>query len=156
MGSLRGQHPAPVSTLGVLGNARHLLLETEATDGARHRSALRFAIDGDAALMRVPTGVAVLEAIRRQPIVKVGACTRRGKPLDGYIECMAQIVPPEEEAHADAALRRSYRPLPRLFDSFVRDQQAYLELTPIDLMRAAAQGGGRPRDGLSGTSPSGC
>jgi len=90
-----------------------------------------FAVVDDTIFLRTEADSPKVRRMSRRPIVNVAACTMRGKPRDDYIECMAHIVPGEREAHAEAALRRGYGLLRRLFNSFVGNDYVYIELTPL-------------------------
>jgi PPOX class probable F420-dependent enzyme len=115
------------SVLG-LHDAKYLLLESERPDGTWVGTSMWVAAVNDTIFLR---SEAKARRISRRPIVKVAACTMRGKPLDDQIECLVRIVPQEHETQAEAALRRSYDPLRDLIRNFGRDGHLYLELTPI-------------------------
>jgi uncharacterized protein len=106
-----------------------------------------FAGVDDTIFLRTEAHTALVRRIARRPIVKVAACTIRGKPLGDYIECTARIAPRAREAEAERALRRGYGPLRRLLSNFGRDAHVYLELTPIDLrQRSLPEPETLPRD----------
>jgi PPOX class probable F420-dependent enzyme len=119
------------SVLG-LRDAKYLLLESERTNGTwAGTPPMWFAVVNDTIFLRSEADSPTLRRMSRRPTVKVTPCTMRGKPLDDYIECRARIVPQEREAQAEAALRRGYGLLHRVFNRLVRSDYVYVELTPL-------------------------
>lgn len=144
---LSDRRPASPNWVVQLRDANYLLLESERSDGTWIGTPMWFAVVNETVFLRTDARAAKVRRISRRPIVKVAACTMRGKPVDDYIECTARIVPQEREAEAEAALRRGYGPLRRLFSNFVRNALVYLELTPIDLKEPShSEGCVLPRD----------
>jgi uncharacterized protein len=129
------------SVLG-LRDAKYLVLESEGTDGTWAGTRMWFAAVNDTIFLRTEAESPEVRRIRRSPIVKVAACTIRGKALDDHIECRARFVPREREAQAEAALRRGYGLLRRLINVLTHSDYVYLELTPLD-----RRGLPRPVDG---------
>jgi len=127
---LSRSHAATSNSVAHLEGAKYLLLESERADGTRVGTPMWFAVVDDTIFLRTEADSPKVRRMSRRPIVNVAACTMRGKPRDDYIECMAHIVPGEREAHAEAALRRGYGLLRRLFNSFVGNDYVYVELTP--------------------------
>lgn len=111
--------------------SKYLLLESERSDGTLVATPMWFAIVDEKVFLRTEAGSPKLRRISRRPTVRVAACTMRGKPINGYIECTARIVAPEREAEAEAALRRGYGLLRRLFNRVVRNDRTYLELAAL-------------------------
>jgi hypothetical protein len=114
--------------LGLLGTARNLLLETVSARGEWQGRPVRFVIHERAAIVRLSTSSAAVEAIRDRPTVRVGACSRRGRRLNGHIECVARVVPQERRRAAAAAFDQGRTRLSRLRRS--RDG-VYLEIEPM-------------------------
>jgi hypothetical protein len=77
--------------------------------------------------------------VNHAELSRVAACTFRGTPFSGYIECMARIVPSEGEPEAESALRRQYGLVRRLLSALVRDEHTYLELTPLTADKAVPE-----------------
>jgi PPOX class probable F420-dependent enzyme len=121
--------PAAVRSIGLLGNARYLLLESERRDGTQVGTPMFFAILDEAIVVRTEAESAKVTRIRDRPIVRVGPCSVRGKPLAGYFECMARFLPLEKQALAEAALRRKH--LLCRQEWFLHQRYVYLELTPL-------------------------
>lgn len=128
---LSGRQAARSNSVVHVGDAKYLLLESERADGTRVGTPMWFAVVDDTIFLRTEADSPKVRRISRRPIVKVAACTIRGKPRGDYIECMARIVPQEREAHAEAALRRGYGLRRRLFNRFVHNDNVYVELTPL-------------------------
>lgn len=77
---------------------------------------------------------AKLRRIAANPIVLVGPCNLRGKPLGPFVKGTARVIEKAEEAHAYAALRSNYRLLERLYESTADRlpvEPAYVEITVI-------------------------
>jgi PPOX class probable F420-dependent enzyme len=119
------------SVLG-LRDAKYLLLESQRTDGTWAGTRMWFAAVNNTIFLRIEADSPKLRRMSRRPIVKVAACTMRGKPLDDYIECVARIVPQERVAQAEAALDRGYGLIRRLANVLTHNHYVYLELTPLD------------------------
>jgi PPOX class probable F420-dependent enzyme len=117
--------PASVSnSVRYLDGAEYLLLESERANGERVAIQKRIFLHTEA-------GSGKVRRISRQPIVRVAACTVRGVAFGDSIVCVARIVPAEQEAQAEAALRRQYGLRWRLFTWLIHHEHAYLELTPL-------------------------
>jgi PPOX class probable F420-dependent enzyme len=130
---LTGRRPAPSNSVIYLMYAKYLLLESERVDGTLVGTPMWFAMVDDTIFVRAEAESPEIERIRQRPVVKVASCTTRGVPTGDYIECVARVVPREQEAHADAALRRSYGTLRRLRNTLARNDYVDLELAPLDL-----------------------
>ena len=129
--TLTAQSAAPSNSVLYLAGSKYLLLESERSDGTQVATPMWFAAVNDEVFLRTEAGSPKVRRISKRPIVKVAACRMRGKPVGGYLECMARIVPPEREGEAEAALRRGYGLLRRLFNLVVHNDHTYLELTPL-------------------------
>ena len=62
--------------------------------------------------------------------VRVEPCSALGASRGPEVEAMARALPPEEHAHALAALRRKYGWLFWTFERCNREAQTYLEVSP--------------------------
>jgi PPOX class probable F420-dependent enzyme len=107
-----------------------------------------FAAVKNTLFLRTEARSANMRRINRRPIVKVAACTMRGKPLDDHIECRARVAPREREAHAEAALGRRYGLLRRLVNVFTHNDCVYIELTPLDPRGLSRPDDSAPRSGV--------
>ncbi len=130
---LTGRRPAPSNSVIYLMYAKYLLLESERVDGTPVGTPMCFAMMDEAIFLRTEAESPKIKRIRRRPIVKVASCTIRGVPTGDYIECVARILPQEQEARVEAALRRSYGAIRRLLNTLARGDYGYLELTPLNL-----------------------
>lgn len=128
---LSERRAAVFNSVLVLRDAKYLLLESQRTDGSWAGTPMWFAAVNDTIYLRTGADSPKLRRMRDRPIVNVAPCTRRGKPLDDYIECMAHIAPQEREAQAEAALRRGYGLLRQAFNPLARNDHVYVELTPL-------------------------
>jgi PPOX class probable F420-dependent enzyme len=128
---LSGGRAAVFNSVLVLRDAKYLLLESQRTDGTWVGTRMWFAAVNNTIFLRTEADSPKLRRMSRRPIVKVAPCTMRGKPLDDYIECAAQIVPRERAEQAEAAFRRGYGPLRRLVNVLTHNDYVYLELTPL-------------------------
>lgn len=129
--TLAGVPHAPSNSVLYLSGAKYLLLESERTNGESVPTPVWFAAINETVFIRTEAASGKVRRIERRPIVKVAACDFRGIPINDYIECMARIVPPAGEPEAEAALRRQYGIVRRLFNALVRNEHTYLELTPL-------------------------
>jgi hypothetical protein len=114
-----------------LSGSKYLLLESERSNGTQAATPMWFAAIDERVVLRTEAGSPTVRRISKRPIVKVAACTMRGKPVGNYLECMARIVPSDREGEAEAALRRGYGLLRRLLNLVVHNDHTYLELTPL-------------------------
>ncbi len=79
-----------------------------------------------------------VKRIRRDPIVTVAPCTARGELLGHAVPGKARILPPDETAVADRALRRKYRlekGMMRVLRTVLRrraeGENTFLEIRPV-------------------------
>lgn len=136
---LSESHAATSNSVAHLEGAKYLLLESERANGTRVGTPMWFAVIDDTIFLRTEADSPKVRRISRRPTVNVAACTMRGKPRDDYIQCIARTVPQQQEAHAEAALRRGYGPLRRLFNTFNRNNYVYIELTPLSQQQPVAE-----------------
>jgi len=129
--TLAGVPHAPSNSVLYLSAAKCLLLESTRGNGESVATPVWFAAINERVLIRTEAASGKMRRIERRPIVKVAACTFRGTPINDYIECMARTVPPQCEPEAEAALRRQYGLVRRLFSALARNEHTYLELTPL-------------------------
>lgn len=119
-------------TLERFERTKRLRLEVELRDRTLIATPVRFAIRDDKVIARVNPGTSeVVERLKDRPAVKLAARTRRGRPVDEPLLCRARILPPEDEAVAEATIRASSGPIRRLVARRNRRQPAYVELTPF-------------------------
>jgi uncharacterized protein len=100
--------PGRASDLRALRGHRYCLLISFRRSGEPIPTPVWFGLDGDCAYLNTRVRNAKLKRIRRDPHVRVGPCSFRGKPLGPLTEASARIVPAGSEATAEAALRGNY------------------------------------------------
>ncbi|MGO9322739.1 MAG: PPOX class F420-dependent oxidoreductase [Solirubrobacteraceae bacterium] len=135
---LSGLRTAPSNSVMCLIHAKYLLLESKRANGTPVCTPMWLAIVDDTIFLRTEAECPKVRRIRRHPIVKVAPCTTRGVPIGDDIECVARILPQEQEAQAEAALRRSYGLPRRLFNVFARNDYVYIELKPLNTRKRPA------------------
>jgi PPOX class probable F420-dependent enzyme len=142
---LSGGRAAVFNSVLGLRDAKYLQLESQRTDGTWAGTLMWFAVVDDIIFLRTEADSPEVRRMSRRPIIRVAACTMRGKPPDDYIECMACIVPQGREAQAEAALRRGYGLIRCLINRFIHGHHIYLELTPFNRkeLRVPADSGSR-------------
>jgi hypothetical protein len=119
-------------TLERFERTKRLRLEVELQDRILIAIPVRFAIRDDKVIARInPDTSQVVERLKDRPAVKVAACTRRGRPVDEPLLCRARVLPPDDEAGAEATIRVNSGPIRRLVARLNRRQPAYVELTPF-------------------------
>jgi PPOX class probable F420-dependent enzyme len=113
---------------------KYCLIVSFKRDGSAVPTPVWFGLDEDGRLFfRTGANVAKVRRMRREPRVLVAPCTLRGKPLGPPIEGNAQIVAPEREQHAEAAIRSNYGLGRRLYEraaDAVGGDEAYVEVAP--------------------------
>jgi uncharacterized protein len=129
------QSPASDGSFDSLRGHKYGLLVTFKRSGEGVPTPIWFGIDADGRLyVRTGRDVAKVRRIRNNERVRVAPCTVRGKPLGPPVEAIARVLPPEEEARAEAALSSNYGLGRRLYES-VGDavggvEAVYLEIVP--------------------------
>ncbi|HEX8647376.1 MAG TPA: PPOX class F420-dependent oxidoreductase [Thermoleophilaceae bacterium] len=74
-----------------------------------------------------------VKRIRANGRIRVAPCTSRGKPLGRTLEGTAQILPPEREHEAEAAIVSNYGMGRRIYSAYARRTRTslhYVEVTP--------------------------
>jgi PPOX class probable F420-dependent enzyme len=73
-----------------------------------------------------------VKRVRHDPRARMAPCDARGKPLGPAAEGRVRIVPPDEEAHAEAAIQGNYGLGRKLYEgvSVGRVPLVYLEVEP--------------------------
>ena len=110
------QRPVPFDPTALAGH-HYVLLVTSRRDGRRVATPMWFAADGGRRLvMRSGAGDPKLTRIRANDAVEVAPCTFRGRPLGPPMPGRARILSGEEEAAAEALLRRALGRPRRLYN----------------------------------------
>jgi len=100
--------PGTAPDLDSLRGHKYCLLVSFRRSGEPVPTPLWFGLDSGHAYFNTRERNAKVKRIRRDPHVRVGPCSLRGKPLGPLAECSARVVPPAEEEAAEAAVRSNY------------------------------------------------
>lgn len=103
-----------------------------------------FAHDGDRLVGLSQPQTGKVKRIRNNPRVKLQPSTASGQIRGDAVDGVARVLPPEEFAAADAALRRKYGLQYRLFGAMLKlrrvTQRVYWEVKPVtESMRETTQ-----------------
>ena len=116
-----------------LAKGKYALLVTFKRSGDPVATPVWFALD-EAGRMYVHTerDSAKVKRVRNDPHVRVAASNVRGKPRGPVIEGRARVVAPDEEEHAEAALRSHYGVVRRVFEGALGSSEpmVYIEVSP--------------------------
>ena len=125
---------------GVVGDfssfrgARQCLLITFRRSGEAVPSPVNFGLSDDGTLyLRSEPDVAKVKRLRRDPHVRVCACSFRGKPLGELVEATARILPDSETVRAHELIAANWDPMSRVFERGVdrlKVPLVYIEVTP--------------------------
>ncbi len=91
-----------------LEHRRYLSLATFRKNGQEVRTPLWFAEENGALYVMTRDDSWKYKRIRNNPQVRVAPCTARGRLTGPWSEASARILPLEQQAPAQAALRRKY------------------------------------------------
>jgi uncharacterized protein len=122
------------SDLSGLEGHRYCLLVTFRRSGEPIPSPVWFGLSDGNAYVNTRERNAKVKRIRRDPHVRVGPCSLRGKPLGPLAEGRARVVAQDEEAGAEAAIRSNYGIARRVYYATVGsrgDPTVYLEVVPV-------------------------
>src|SRR5215208_1968025 len=100
--------PGSANDLDGLRGHKYCLLVSFRQSGEPVPTPVWFGLERDRVYINTRARNAKLKRIRRDPHVRVGPCSLRGKPLGPLAECSARVVPPAEEEAAEAAVRSNY------------------------------------------------
>ncbi len=106
---------------------KYISLATFRKSGAKIATPVWFGEDGDKLYVMTRSDMGKTKRIRNNPQVTVAPCTIRGKVTGPESAATAQILPPEEHAHARQTINRKYW-LARLSSPFSR-ADAFLEIS---------------------------
>jgi len=112
---------------------KYCLLVSYRRDDTPIATPLWFGMAGGKVYSRTAAGDWKVKRIRNNPRVLVGPCTFRGKPRGPLAEGHARVLPPEEEAVAEAAIQSNYgvgRRTYKLSADRARPGSLYLEIAP--------------------------
>ena len=132
--------PGSANDLDGLRGHKYCLLVSFRQSGEPVPTPVWFGLERDRAYINTRERNAKLKRIRRDPHVRVGPCSLRGKPLGPLAEGSARVVPPADEERAETALRSNYALIRRLYYSSFGsrgDPTVYVEVAATPTLRAA-------------------
>jgi uncharacterized protein len=100
--------PGTARDFSSLRGHKYCLLVSFRRSGEPVPTPVWFGLEGERAYFNTRERNAKVKRIHRNPRVKVGPCSFRGKPLGPLAEGNARLVPHAEEREAEAALRSNY------------------------------------------------
>jgi hypothetical protein len=95
--------------LGRLGDQRYASLTTFRKDGTPVATPIWVVRDGERLAVWTNAGTGKVKRIRRNPSVKIAACTVRGRLLGEPVEARARLLPDGETDRIMALIRKKYR-----------------------------------------------
>jgi len=107
--------PGTSNDLDPLRGHKYCLLISFRRSGEPVPTPVWFGLAGGRAYFNTRERNARVKRIRRNPHVRVGPCTFRGRPLGPLAEGSARLVPPAKEELAEGALRSNYGLLRRAY-----------------------------------------
>jgi PPOX class probable F420-dependent enzyme len=116
-----------------LAEHRHCLVVSYRRSGEGVPTPVWAGVDGDALYFRSEARAAKIRRIRANPRVLVAPCDMRGRPYGPGVAGNARILPPAEEARAEAAIQARFGIGRRLYEGVVMNvgpAGAYVEVTP--------------------------
>jgi PPOX class probable F420-dependent enzyme len=116
-----------------LARHKHCLVVSYRRSGDGIPTPVWAGVEGNALYFRSEARAAKILRIRANPRVVVAPCDMRGKPHGDGIAGYARILPPEEEARAEAAIQARFGVGRRLYEGVVMNvgpAGAYVEVTP--------------------------
>jgi len=116
-----------------LRGARQCLLVTFKRSGEAVPSPVNFGLADGKLYVRCESEVAKVKRIRRDPHVRVCACSFRGKPLGELVEGIARILPDADAERAREVIAANWDPLSRVFERSVdrlKVPLVYIEIAP--------------------------
>jgi uncharacterized protein len=128
------QEAGTASDLSGLEGHRYCLLVTFRRSGEPIPTPVWFGLGDGHAYFNTRERNAKVRRIRRDPHVRVGPCSFRGKPLGPLAEGRARVVAQDEEAGAEASIRSNYGIARRVYYATVGsrgDPTVYLEVVPV-------------------------
>jgi len=136
--------PGSANDLNGLRGHKYCLLVSFRQSGEPVPTPVWFGLERDRAYINTRERNAKLKRIRRDPHVRIGPCSLRGKPLGPLAEGSARVVPPTEEGRAETALRSNYGLIRRIYYSSFGsrgDPTVYVEVAATPMMDRASMPG---------------
>ena len=108
-------NPGTAQDLSSLEGHKYALLVSFRRSGEPVPTPVWFGLDGGRAYLNTRERNAKVKRILRDPHVRVGPCSFRGKPLGPLAEGTARVLPHADEARAEAAVQSNYGLLRRIY-----------------------------------------
>jgi PPOX class probable F420-dependent enzyme len=125
--------PGTAVDLTALEDRKYCLLVTFRRSGEPVPSPVWFGLSRGRAYVNTRTGNAKVKRVRRDPHVRVGPCSFRGRPLGPMCEGTARVLSTGEEPAAEGALRANYGLVRRVYYAALGNRgepTIYLEISP--------------------------
>jgi uncharacterized protein len=125
--------PGTAPNLDALRGHKYCLVISFRRSGEPVPTPVWFGLERGHAYLNTRERNAKVKRIRRNPHVRLGPCSFRGKPLGPLAEGSARVVSPVEERMAEAALRSNYGLLRRVYYATFGgcgDPTVYVEVSP--------------------------
>jgi PPOX class probable F420-dependent enzyme len=126
--------PGQTSGFDSLRDSNYTLLVTFKRSGEPVPTPVWAALGENGCLyIRTEHDVAKVKRVRNNPHVRIASCSVRGKPRGEVIEGRARVVAPEEEEHAEAALKAHYGLGRRVYEGTMgaaAGPMVYIEVSP--------------------------
>lgn len=125
------------TAFAVLQGHKCISLTTFRKSGKPVSTPVRFAYESGKLYVVTGAKTGKAQRIRSNPKVQLAPCTMRGKVVGPTIEAVARILPTDEEALAERALKRKQGWMMRI-GSFLsklrgdRGERVYLEIVPVE------------------------
>jgi PPOX class probable F420-dependent enzyme len=128
------REPGERSGFEALKGSKYTLLVTFKRSGEPVPTPVWAGLDEQGRLyVRTEHDTAKVRRVRNDAHVRVGACDVRGKPRGPLIEGRARVVAPDEEEHAEGALREHYGLGRQVYEGTVgaaSGPMVYIEVSP--------------------------
>jgi PPOX class probable F420-dependent enzyme len=121
----------------VLQGHKYISLTTFRKSGKPVSTPVRFGVESGKLYVVTGTKTGKFKRIRSNPKVQLAPCTMRGKVVGPTIEAVARILPADEWALAERALKRNRSSMMRIGIFLVRlsggrGEPVYLEIVPVE------------------------
>jgi len=122
----------PGSKLVPLGGEKYISLETFKKNGEGVKTPVWFVLHNDALYVYTEADSWKVKRIRRNPRVRVAACTMRGAVTGPWLDATASLVEGDERLAADKLLNKKYflKVIFNVLTKINRHQRAMIRIRP--------------------------
>jgi len=122
----------PGSKLVSLGSEKYISLETFKKNGEGVKTPVWFVLHNDALYVYTEADSWKVKRIRRNPRVRVAACTMRGAVTGPWLDATASLVEGDERLAADKLLNKKYflKVIFNVLTKINRHQRAMIRIRP--------------------------